>query len=76
MLMAAVTILGALLERQRTGQGRRLQVAMQDAMIHYMRTCFATRRAPPTRRRAGAKSPSLTPQSVDLGLREGVSEPS
>jgi formyl-CoA transferase len=41
MLMAA-TILGALFERQRTGQGRRLQVAMQDAMIHYMRTCFAT----------------------------------
>jgi formyl-CoA transferase len=41
MLMTA-TILGALLERNRTGQGRRLQVAMQDAMVHYMRTCFAT----------------------------------
>jgi formyl-CoA transferase len=41
MLMAA-TIMGALLERQRTGKGRRLQVAMQDAMLHYMRTCFAT----------------------------------
>ncbi len=41
MLMAA-TVLGALLERNRTGKGRRLQVAMQDAMIHYMRTCFAT----------------------------------
>jgi crotonobetainyl-CoA:carnitine CoA-transferase CaiB-like acyl-CoA transferase len=41
MLMAA-TILGALHERNRTGQGRRLQLAMQDAMIHYMRTCFAT----------------------------------
>ena len=40
MLMAA-TILGALHERNRTGQGRRLQVAMQDAMIHYMRTCFS-----------------------------------
>jgi len=56
MLMAA-TILGALHERHRTGQGRRLQVAMQDAMIHYMRTCFATMartgRAAP---RHGAKS--------------------
>jgi formyl-CoA transferase len=56
MLMAA-TILGALHERSRTGQGRRLQVAMQDAMIHYMRTCFATMartgRAAPRR---GAKS--------------------
>ena len=41
MLMAA-TILGALHERNRTGQGRRLQLAMQDAMIHYMRTCFCT----------------------------------
>jgi len=41
MLMAA-TILGALHERNRTGKGRLLQVAMQDAMIHYMRTCFAT----------------------------------
>ena len=41
MLMAA-TILGALFERQRTGKGRRLQVAMQDAMIHYMRTPFSS----------------------------------
>jgi crotonobetainyl-CoA:carnitine CoA-transferase CaiB-like acyl-CoA transferase len=56
MLMAA-TILGALHERNRTGQGRRLQVAMQDAMIHYMRTCFANmaRTGQPARRN-GAKS--------------------
>ncbi len=40
-MLMAVTILGALNERQRTGKGRRLQVAMQDAMLHYMRTCFA-----------------------------------
>ena len=26
----------------KTGQGHRLQVAMQDAMLHYMRTNFAT----------------------------------
>ena len=57
MLMAA-TILGALHERNRTGKGRRLQVAMQDAMIHYMRTCFATmartgRAAPRTWRQVG-----------------------
>jgi len=56
MLMAA-TILGALHERNRTGEGRLLQVAMQDAMIHYMRTCFATmaRTGKPARRN-GAKS--------------------
>src|SRR4051812_13191108 len=55
MLMGA-TILGALIERNRTGQGRRLQVAMQDAMIHYMRTCFSTmaRTGKPARRN-GAK---------------------
>ena len=56
MLMAA-TILGALHERNRTGKGRRLQLAMQDAMIHYMRTCFATMaRTGKAARRNGAKS--------------------
>src|SRR3954451_19040564 len=55
MLMAA-TILGALHERDRTGQGRLLEIAMQDAMVHYMRTCFATmmRTGKPAQRR-GAK---------------------
>src|SRR6202163_355222 len=40
-----------------TGKGRRLQLAMQDAMIHYMRTCFCTmaRTGKPARRN-GAKS--------------------
>jgi crotonobetainyl-CoA:carnitine CoA-transferase CaiB-like acyl-CoA transferase len=56
MLMAA-TILGALHERNRTGEGRLLQVAMQDAMIHYMRTCFATMaRTGKAAPRRGAKS--------------------
>jgi crotonobetainyl-CoA:carnitine CoA-transferase CaiB-like acyl-CoA transferase len=40
-MLMAISILGALFERQRTGQGRRLQVAMQDAMIHYMRVPFS-----------------------------------
>src|SRR5206468_1867234 len=42
-------------ERQRTGKGRRLQVAMQDAMLHYMRTCFAVqaRTGKATPRRGG-----------------------
>src|ERR1700742_393066 len=38
----AVTILGALRRRDKTGEGCRLQVAMQDAMLHYMRTNFST----------------------------------
>src|SRR5437667_2142871 len=41
-MLMAVTIVASLYERQQTGKGKRLQVAMQDAMIHYMRTCFAT----------------------------------
>src|ERR1700739_2003503 len=41
-MLMAITLLGALYNRQITGQGRRLQVAMQDAMVHYMRTCFST----------------------------------
>jgi len=56
MLMAA-TILGALHERNRTGKGRRLQLAMQDAMVHYMRTCFCTmQRTGKAAPRNGAKS--------------------
>jgi formyl-CoA transferase len=38
----AITILGALFKRKETGQGCRLQVAMQDAIMHYMRINFAT----------------------------------
>jgi len=57
MLMAA-TILGALHERNRTGEGRLLEIAMQDAMIHYMRTCFATmaRTGKPASRRGSKPS--------------------
>jgi formyl-CoA transferase len=39
-MLMAISILGALYERRDTGQGRRLQVAMQDAMLHYMRFPF------------------------------------
>ena len=40
-MLMAISILGALYKRQKTGQGRRLQIAMQDAMIHYMRVPFS-----------------------------------
>jgi formyl-CoA transferase len=40
-MLMAISILGALYKRQNTGQGRRLQVAMQDAMVHYMRVPFS-----------------------------------
>ena len=41
-MLMAISILGALYERRATGQGRRLQVAMQDAMLHYIRFAFQT----------------------------------
>jgi formyl-CoA transferase len=41
-MVLAITILGALYKRRETGEGHRLQVAMQDAMLHYMRINFAT----------------------------------
>src|ERR1700756_4663366 len=40
-MLMAISILGALYERSKTGRGRRLQVAMQDAMLHYMRVPFS-----------------------------------
>src|SRR6267143_647666 len=41
----AISILGALYERRATGRGRRLQVAMQDAMLHYIRIAFQAQAA-------------------------------
>jgi formyl-CoA transferase len=60
-MLMAITILGALYERRTTGQGRRLQVAMQDAMLHYMRTNLSTqRRTGKAVGRAGGKVPGIT----------------
>src|ERR1700732_2531339 len=40
-MLMAISILGALYEKRETGKGRRLQLAMQDAVMHYIRTSFA-----------------------------------
>ena len=40
-MLMAISILGALYKRSKTGKGRLLQVAMQDAMLHYMRVPFS-----------------------------------
>jgi len=56
-MLMAISILGALYRRRETGQGTRLGVGMQDAMLHYIRGAFAlssrTGRAAP---RAGART--------------------
>ena len=41
-MLLAFSIVSALLERGRTGKGRRLQVAMQDSIMHYSRGGFIT----------------------------------
>jgi formyl-CoA transferase len=39
-MLMAVSILGAYVRRLRTGHGEHLQVAMQDAILHYIRNAF------------------------------------
>jgi crotonobetainyl-CoA:carnitine CoA-transferase CaiB-like acyl-CoA transferase len=54
-MLMAVSILAALRKRDRTGMGQRLQVAMQDAMVHYMRVPFSrTQLSGQAQRRGGS----------------------
>jgi crotonobetainyl-CoA:carnitine CoA-transferase CaiB-like acyl-CoA transferase len=63
----AITILGALYKRKETGEGCRLQVAMQDAIMHYMRINFATQgRTGKVVGRGGSKVPGIT--NAPMGL--------
>ena len=57
-MLMAISVLGALFEKQKTGKGQRLQVAMQDAMLHYIRLAFATQAASADRSSAPARRPS------------------
>jgi crotonobetainyl-CoA:carnitine CoA-transferase CaiB-like acyl-CoA transferase len=40
-MLLAISILSTLYQRQTTGKGRRIQIAMQDAMLQYIRGAFA-----------------------------------
>jgi len=40
-MLLSISILGALYRRKGTGQGDHLQIAMQDAMMHYLRIGFS-----------------------------------
>src|ERR671925_473208 len=40
-MLMAISILGAYVRRLRSGEGEHLQVAMQDAVMHYIRNAFA-----------------------------------
>lgn len=55
-MLMAISIVAALFRRERTGQGERLRVAMQDAMLHYIRVAFTvTARTGEAAPRVGAK---------------------
>jgi formyl-CoA transferase len=55
-MLLAISILAALYRRKGTGQGERLEIAMQDAMLHYIRVAFSvTLRSGEAAPRAGAK---------------------
>ncbi|MCB1740663.1 MAG: CoA transferase, partial [Gammaproteobacteria bacterium] len=66
-MLMAITILGALYRRRESGEGHRLQVAMQDAMLHYMRVNFATQGLTgKAAERGGSKVPGVT--NAPMGL--------
>ena len=63
-MLMAISILGALYKRSKTGQGRLLQVAMQDAMLHYMRVPFSAHPAQRPGGHARRKQP-VDPRRAD-----------
>ena len=66
-MLMAITILSALYKRRQTGEGHRLQVAMQDAMLHYMRINFATQGLTgKAAERGGSKVPGVS--NAPMGL--------
>src|SRR6201987_4423003 len=54
-MLLAFSIVSALFDRTRTGKGRRLQVAMQDSVMHYSRGMFITQA------RSGSAAPRRPP---------------
>ena len=57
-MLLAISILGALYRRKDTGQGEHLQVAMQDAMLHYIRIAFAAQNRTGNTKAAGRAADS------------------
>ena len=60
-MLLAFSIVSALFDRARTGKGRRLQVAMQDLVMHYSRGAFITQA------RTGAAAPRRRPSDNPPG---------
>src|SRR6201998_125986 len=68
-MLMAISVLGALYEKKSTGKGRRLQLAMQDSVVPYIRTSFAVRAQKGNKEaapRMGAQSTSGAPASCGI----------
>src|SRR5438270_2136804 len=66
-MLMAISILATLYQRNTTGTGRRLQVAMQDAQLNYIRGSFMMHaRTGQTPQRNGAKSAFGGPPPADI----------
>src|SRR5881394_4636421 len=65
-MLMAISILAALYQRNTTGQGRRLQVAMQDAQLNYLRGAFVNhaRTGEPQERGRGGFGPPIPPNDI------------
>jgi formyl-CoA transferase len=74
---AAIGILAALYQRQRTGRGQRIEVAMQEAVINYTRVSYAAqateKRAAP-RRGDGGNLANAAPSGLFRCLGEGPND--
>ena len=64
-MLLAISILGALYRRKETGKGDHLQVAMQDAMLHYIRIAFAAQYRTGKAAGRAARQQRLRRQSAD-----------
>ena len=66
-MLMAITVLGALYKRRETGEGHHMQVAMQDAMLHYMRIGLSTQGLTgKAAERGGSKVPGIV--NAPMGL--------
>src|SRR3954453_23117447 len=65
-MLMAITILATLYQRNTTGQGRRLQVAMQDAQLNYTRGAFVNhaRTGQPQERGRAGFGPPVPPNDI------------
>jgi formyl-CoA transferase len=65
-MLMCISILASLHKRKETGKGVHLQVAMQDAMLHYIRNSFWLTTRPESRRGAPARNARGEQSACDI----------